>query len=386
MNLLSGLKNKIELECDKIIAKRQSIEDIIFFESAPDFSDNSRFVFEEMIRRDYNRNYKLFWAVENPEKFKDYDIPNVSFIKKFSKEWKEYTYKSKVLISCNQLFYKAICRPDQICVHLCHGTVFKSCGPHVYLPNRIDYVNYISHDFMKEIGPRINNISKEKAIFLGYPRNDIFFDEKIDIHNVFPENSFDKCIVWLPTFRQNKANTRQYSSISQPIIHNVEDAKILNDYAREKNILIVLKPHFNQNMDAIKKVQLENLLIIDDEYLFEKGVILYQVLAASDAMLTDYSSVYYDYLNADKPIGLCWEDFDEFNERDGFEVDLEPIIASSEMVNTMDDMYRFIDNISNGVDLKRVERNKYNDLVNPYHDGNSSKRVVDFIEEKLSSL
>lgn len=383
------IKTFLKKTRDKIkwnIISRIPLKDYIFLESAPDFSDNSRFVFEEMIKRGLNRKYKMIWAVDHPEKFVDYDVLNVSFIKKFSKEWKKYTYKSKVLISCNGFFYEAVGRSDQLFIHLCHGTILKSCGSLLHLPKSVDYVNFISYDFMNEIGPRVYNVSKEKAVFLGYPRNDIFFNNKIDIHNVFPENNFDKCIVWLPTFRQNKTNTRQYSSISQPIIHNVEDAKVLNDYAREKNVLIVLKPHFNQNMVSIKKVELNNLLIIDDDYLFEKGVILYQVLAASDAMLTDYSSVYYDYLNADKPIGLCWEDFDEFNERDGFEVDLEPIIASSEIVNTMEDMFKFVDNISLGIDNKKDARDRYNDLVNYYHDGNSSKRVVDFIEEKLSKL
>ena len=50
----------------------------------------------------------------------------------------------------------------------------------------------------------------------------------------------------------------------------------------------------------------------NDEYLKEKEIKLNQILSATDALITDYSSIYYDYLLTDKPIGLTINDIDEF--------------------------------------------------------------------------
>lgn len=383
MSILKRIASKIDRELTTKKALNTPLENIIFFEGVPDFSDNSRFVFDEMIERGWNKKYKMLWAVNAPEDFESINIENVYFIKKESKEWENYTYKSRVLLSCNFPFFKAADRNDQLYIHLCHGAIFKSCGNFLKLSQNVSYVNTIS-DYNINVEAATYGVNKERIISLGYPRNDIFYSKsKIDLHDVFDTHSFSKCIVWLPTFRQNHLSTRIYSSISQPIIHNANDAEIINNYAKSKDILIVLKPHFNQNMDSIKKMELSNLLIIDDNYLVEKGVILYQVLSSSDAMITDYSSVFYDFLNADKPIGLCWEDFDEFNEKNSFDIDTKQISDASVIINNMNQFLDFVDDISNNVDKKREKRQKLNYLYNPYQDGKSSKRVVDFIEKNL---
>lgn len=362
------------------------LKNYIFLEGKPDFQDNARFVFDEMLKRGWNKKYKIFWAVDHPENFSNINIENVSFIKKGTKEWKKISRQSKVLLSCNYTFYKIIPRSDKLSIYLCHGATYKYCGNKVRLDNSIDYINILS-PYLKEAELRVFGGNESRITCFGFPRNDIFYKEKtINLNEVFENVDFKKCIVWMPTFRQNLTGTRDYSSISQPIIHNEEDAKLINDYAKRHDTIIVLKPHFNQKMDNIKKMNLGNLLIVDDSFFEKKGVLMYEVLAACDALLTDYSSVFWDYLNANKPIGLCWEDFDEFNERNGFNVDIEPIKNASSLVNTIDDLYKFIDDLVEENDTHLESRSKLNQLINGYANGTSSEKIVDFIEEKLSKL
>ena len=108
----------------------------------------------------------------------------------------------------------------------------------------------------------------------------------------------------------------------------------------------------------------------------------YEILAAVDALLTDYSSVYWDYLNANRPIGLCWEDYDEFEKLNGFLINTNIIRNASEIVCTMEDFSRFLCDLHNGKDPHREERQKLNEFVN-VSKGNASNNVVDAVRAFL---
>ena len=360
------------------------IQNIIFFEGAPDFQDSSRYIYEEMIRRKWNYRYAMYWAVDRPEDFREYRVDNTYFVKKGSKKWETISQRSRILLSCNYPFYKTILRNDQLYIHLGHGCAFKSCGSLIFAPKSTTYVNILSM-YNADIEAKINNVPIEKIIALGNARNDVFYIKKdIDVHKLFPDSDFKKLIMWLPTFRQNISKTRIYSSIKIPIIHTINEAKTVNEIAKAEKVLLVIKPHFNQDLSEIEIYDFSNLKIIKDKYLFDRNLSLYELLSQSDALITDYSSVLQDYLNANKPIGLCWEDFDEFNEKEGFDIDIQPIRESGEIINTIKDMEHFIKNISYGFDEKKMNRQKLNILVNPYQDGKATERMINFIESWLS--
>jgi len=182
------------------------------------------------------------------------------------------------------------------------------------------------------------NCEEEKLVSLGYPRNDILFNEAKDLHGVFPDVMFDKVIYWLPTYRQHENGRLKCSETSMPILYNEDIAKQINECAKEQNILLVVKPHFVQDLSKIKKVQLSNLKFIDSEFLKEHNIDNYEMLGSCSALISDYSSVYYDYLLVDRPIGLCWDDFDSYNELEGFTVDPHEMLAGGEKIYTPEEL------------------------------------------------
>lgn len=380
--LVGIFRNRILNPIENRIVAHLKLENIVFFESVPDFGDEAKAVYNEMMKRGYDKKYKMLWAVDHIDQFENRPENNTYFIKKDSKEWIHYSRISKVLLSGNHIFYKAVPRKEQINYYLGHGAALKSSGQYCYKNKAVNYVNIMS-PFLNEASQKNLNCSPDYFTYHGMARNDIFYKNKIDLHSVFTNNEFTKCIIWLPTFRQNLNGNRVYSHISQPIIHSIEDARYLNEIAKKYQILIVLKPHFNQNMENIRALNLSNFLIIDDKYIQHRDVTLYDILAASDGLLTDYSSVYWDYLNADKPIGLCWEDFSDFTQKCGLVVDSSIISKAAEPVNSMIEMERFLHNISIGYDYKKVEREELNALINGKTGGKSAKLIVDFIESLL---
>jgi CDP-glycerol glycerophosphotransferase (TagB/SpsB family) len=125
--------------------------------------------------------------------------------------------------------------------------------------------------------------------------------------------------------------------------------------------------------------------IIRDSDLQSIGIQLYQLLAYSEALITDYSSVYFDYLLLDRPMATTLDDVDCWKKGNGFAFDLEKLYAeTNESLYSLDDLFRFIDEVViQGKDTHEEARLRMRDLTNIHKDGNSAKRVAGFIVERL---
>lgn len=352
------------------------IKQRIIFESIPDLSDNTLPVFDEMIKRGLNNNYEMVWIIRKvdsnyPKKKNVLYVPYNNKIKRYY-----YQFTSKTLICCNA-FLQAY-RKGQTSIYLSHGLPIKAVKNYYTVPENIDYVLSPSKDAAVIMADQFN-VDISKVISLGYPRNDVLISECIDLHKVF--NVEGKIIIWLPTFRQLKGGLK-HGSNALPIIYNQQIANQINDYAKSNNILIVIKPHFAQDMTYIKELSLSNIKIISDKFLSENNLSLYQMLSGSDALLTDYSSVYYDYTLCNKPIGVIWEDIEEYRKTPGFGVDLDYYLKGAEKIYNKDDFCVFLDHVAKNIDILNFDRNEIKQKVT-FTDGMSAKRVVDFIETLL---
>lgn len=349
---------------------------IVFFESVPDLSDNTKPVFDEMIRRGLNKEYRLVWVVSNESKVYP-EISNVSYIPRKKKlTWRYLQLRSKVIICCNDIL-QAYNR-NQKSIYLSHGLPIKDVKKYYTVPDNVDYVLSPSRDAAGIMADQFN-VDISKVISLGYPRNDVLVSSDIDVHKIM--NFSGKIVIWLPTFRQQKSG-RIHGGNALPIINDQQIAKLINEWAKNNNLLIVIKPHFAQDMTYIKALNLSNIKIISDKYLAEKSLTLYQLLSGSDALLTDYSSVYYDYTLCNKPIGVVWEDIEEYRKDPGFGVDLEYYLKGAEKIYNKDDFCVFLDHVAKNLDILNFDRNEIKQKVT-FTDGMSAKRVVDFIETLL---
>lgn len=351
----------------------------ILLESLPDYADNTGAVYRYIINNNLESKYELVWVVNNPE---DMDASVKSILKNGSRKdryklW-YYISRSSLLVFCNQSILKV--SKKQKSIYLTHGSVAKKLTAESAMAKDLDYI-LVQSDYLEDVSVKAYFLtSHTKFLYLGFPRNDdLLLNNNIDRNKLF-NIDFKKLIIWYPTYRQHKTlKHRVHSSISIPIMYSEKEAKIINDVAKENGVLVVLKPHFVQDTSYIENLNLSNIIIINDEFLRANNIRSYQFLNLSDALITDYSSVYYDYLLRDKPIGLTWDDYDEYAEKEGFLVDTEEVFAGGEKIYNTNDFCDFIKNVADGNDILREERNKVKDLTNYYQDANSSKRVAEFI-------
>ena len=95
----------------------------------------------------------------------------------------------------------------------------------------------------------------------------------------------------------------------------------------------------------------------------------------SDMLITDYSSVFFDYANLKRPIIFYMYDLEHYRDKsNGFYIDLGEL--PGKIVKTQEELEDEIDNIDTNFKYDEKYR-KFNEKYNYLDDGNASKRVVE---------
>ncbi len=277
---------------------------------------------------------------------------------------------------------------NQVIVDTMHGSPLKKIG---YLAGNSrfkkiwKFENTFSHilcisDFFKDIIKEGFGASEEQCVVMGYPRNDLIFSKndslgKLDIR----KELFSKIVLWMPTYRAHSRSGKNVDSkIDFPIL-NLENVKKLDRFLAEEDILMIIKPHPNQVELELFNETYSNIKVFSNENLAAKDVELYQVLGKVDALLTDYSSVYFDFLLTMKPIGFVIDDIEYYEDRRGFTVDNPLEMMPGEKIFNIDELISFLKDLKEGIDDFYNDRRAINDLANKYKDGNSSERIVKYL-------
>ena len=182
---------------------------------------------------------------------------------------------------------------------------------------RPDYLLAASN-FFSETFARSFRIPVDRCLLMGYPRNAILncpeaermsFVEKYELENTksliadLKEGSYNRVFVYLPTWRDSQ---RDFFS------HDF-DLKAMDETLRHCNALLLLKPHANVSVDERTVEGLTNVMLLPST------MDIYPILPYTDVLITDYSSVLYDYaLMEQKGIILYLYDFQEYERERNF--------------------------------------------------------------------
>jgi CDP-glycerol glycerophosphotransferase (TagB/SpsB family) len=198
--------------------------------------------------------------------------------------------------------------------------VKRSLKERFYHPENFQRPDYLltASPFFSETFARSFRISVEQCLLMGYPRNVILncseaermrFVEKYEPDTTkmlitrLKEGSYNRVFIYLPTWRDSQ---RDFFS------HDF-DLKALDETLRQCNALLLLKPHANVAVEASVVEGLTNVEFVPS------SVDIYPVLPYTDVLITDYSSVLYDYvLMEQKGMILYLYDFQEYEKERNF--------------------------------------------------------------------
>lgn len=248
-----------------------------------------------------------------------------------------------------------------------------------YIKN-ISYDNHIStSDLCSRELALDSQISFDKFIALGFPRNDVFFVDSTDFKDKVcgtlgftPKN----IIVYAPTHRdyeRQESNRDQKRSIFGWVNNN--ELLTLENFLEETNSIIIAKIHPRQQRDIINDSSNRRIVFMSN--LVSINANLQLVLSISDLLITDYSSTFYDYLLLDRPIVHYCYDYDEMSANRGFFINpVDPFFAG----DVVKDFHLLPSIIKENLltpDKNKLMRERVRSLVYKNVDGYSAKRIAD---------
>lgn len=208
----------------------------------------------------------------------------------------------------------------KVMVNLWHGGGFKGsimCDSSGRSTIHSDYLVASSAQFGKELA-RQCQLPPNGLLLTGNPRTDQFRRTSPADVGLLGIDTNRPFVIWMPTFRHNKGRglTSAWSDLA-PAVYVSPNARMKTHAAlltREFGINVVVKPH---PQDAEMRA-IDGATVVTNDDLRQSGIQLYELLGASAGLLTDYSSVWIDYLALDRPIGFVVPDEDGYTDGRGF--------------------------------------------------------------------
>lgn len=379
------------IKCDIIQRKilyalkaKKKLQNIIIIESHNDFDCNGGALYDYMIKEKVNKKYRIVWLVKNriPTNLPE----NVICFKLNKPNWK----KNKMITLAKYLFFDECfienCRSDQIVIYLTHGGItFKNVKGKIVIPEHISYILSPSKSYDKIMCenysiPYPNN----RMLHFGMPKNDCLFNNNDNSKELskLTDCDYDNVFLWMPTFRRMAGTDRNDSCrdypFGLPLISSQNEFIKLSNYLIKINSFLIIKLHPNQDLTQIISIpQYENIIILSDNKCKEMGINTYKLMSSATAMISDYSSSAYSYLLLDRPIAFTLDDLQDYER--GFVVEDFKKILPGELIYTIGDLLSFFANVSNDFDKHAEARSKMLDWLYDYKDGNSCKRLLEFL-------
>lgn len=310
-----------------IIPKKKNL--ILFSTGSGKFIDNSKYMFLELENEE--NDLQTVWMSENKQvveslQKEDYTSLYVNSLKAkyliLRSETVVYTHYSPRTL--NSWLYLGSNR-----VNLWHGLPYKDTSSKKNSQGKIiDFLGSIQHkvfynpDYFVEpsriaqVAPKKN--FEAKSICAGYPRNDIFANQ-IPGSDLFAQLPEDKdYIVFMPTWRDKENNWDEEKSLENEI-----KWKELDKLFSKLDKTLILKPHHYSRIEG----DFDNIKVI------ENSLDVYPLLKDAEALITDYSSVMFDFIHTDKPVIRYQFDREEYEENKGINDELKNLAPGTEVRN-----------------------------------------------------
>ena len=361
---------------------------LVYFQtfSGRGYSDSPKAMYEYMRKAPEYKDYKFVWSFREPEKYRELLEDGRTELVKFRTRADNIALrKAKYWIANYRMLDYQHPRKGQIYVQCWHGTPLKRLGYDIDASdNAMNSIGEIREKYRTDakkfsylLSPSpfasekfatawdLNSTHQtHKIIEEGYPRNDRLInagdEERTSIRKKLGVDD-KKVILYAPTWRDNQHISGEgYSYKTEVDFDRLKEA--LGD-----RYVILFRAHY----------LVANSFDFDRYDGFVRDVSSYDdindLYLASDLLITDYSSVFFDYSNLERPVIFYMYDLDQYeHEMRGFYLSLDelpgPIVKDEE---------KLIEEIEKSKNWTADEKYlEFNRRFNPHEDGKASARVL----------
>lgn len=339
-------------------------------ESRNDMSGNFKYIYDEMLNLGLQDKYKIYGV------FKGHILNRYKLVDKFKLPYllgkADYIFIDDFHPTINKVEF----RNSQEIIQLWHavGTlktfgysrIGKKDGPFFDSYGHKKYTKaFVSSPKDIPIYAEAFGIKEDNVIPTGIPRTDAFFDEDYKekvirkMENIIPEINGKKVLLFAPTFRGSGHETAYYP------FNNLNFEK-LHKYCQSHDAIILIKLH----------PFVKNKLIIPDDY--HDSIVnisdireINDVLFITDLLITDYSSVIFEFALLKRPMLFFAFDLEDYILTRDFYVNYKDFVPGK-IVRTFDQLI----NALNNEDYEEEKINKFVENHFKYKDSQSSRRVI----------
>ncbi|MCS3924895.1 CDP-glycerol glycerophosphotransferase (TagB/SpsB family) [Methanosalsum natronophilum] len=236
--------------------------------------------------------------------------------------------------------------------------------------------------FIARTEHKSEGICLDKYKTTGLARNDWLFNTSSSTKkrwSSFVLNlDYNKVVLYAPTWRMHGEKT---------VFFPFDDFNLseITAFLENKKILLLIRPHIKDLSDDRKYRKDIEYIASSSRYImlaanneFEDVNI---ILPFVDILITDYSSIYHDYLLLDKPIIFIPYDYEQFNRLNGFKYDYFNNLPGPSIKSCKDLVFN-LKKITDGIDEYVDSRKKLANKIHYYKDDSSCLRI----EKLINSL
>lgn len=352
------------------------------------YSDNPRAIYEYMISDERFKDYHFVWFIKN-YKSKNISIPKGRVVEYFSLRYFYLMSKAKYwVINCKMPTY--ICKKkEQIYLQTWHGTPLKRLAHDIQSSDDMTFYrsgisfekmvesydidvmkyNYMisPNQFCTKVFQSAFAINKERLIETGYPRNDFITNATQNVaQNIKNKLNIPldkKVILYAPTWRDNSYVASGYTFELKANFH-LWKKMLGNEY------VVIFKPHYLIVNKYKNDESLKGFL-----YSIDAEAEINELYVISDVLITDYSSVFFDYAILNRPIYFYMYDLEEYkDELRGFYLDIYSEIPGK--------IYEKEELLLKDISLQIFDYSmleEFNKRFNHAQTGDCAKKVVDIV-------
>lgn len=377
--------------------KYRTNDKMVFFEAfgGRNYTCSPKAIYEKMTTMKEFKDYKFIWAFEDINKHEVLKDDRLILVKSKSHDYYKYLAMSKYWI-VNSIVDEGITKKhDQVYVQCWHGTPLKKLRYDIEVDgNAMNSISEIrkrndidARKFDYFISPskyctkvftsafNLKALGKEDIIIeKGYPRNDFLFNKtEKDIVAIKKKLGIPldkKVIFYLPTFRDNQHTSGVGYTYKLEIDFDRLKKKFSKDY------VILFSPHyFIANSVDISKYKgfVYNVARYDE---------INELYLVSDIIMTDYSSVFFDFANLKRPMIFYMYDYEVYQGKlRDFYISLDELPGP--IAKTQDELEDNLANIDKLFKENKAKYEKFNKKYNYLDDGNASLRVIKVIFKEV---
>lgn len=354
-------------------------EKTIVFESflGKSYSDSPKYLYEYMLKN--NMDYNYVWIFNE----KGRTIPgNPKQVKRLSLAYYYYLATSKYWISNSRMPKQLDKREGNVYIQTWHGTplkklVFDMNDIHSANPNykedffkqsrRWDYL-VSANQYSSDIFRRAFKFEKEMLEF-GYPRNDILYHKDIKRLSDTVKRRLGiplekKVVLYAPTWRDDEFYKPGKYKFSLKLDLQAMKKELCDEY------VVILRTHYFI-ADHIDTTGMDDFV-----YNLSKYDDIAELYVISDLLITDYSSVFFDYANLRRPILFYTYDLEKYRDiLRGFYLDMENEIPGP-ILKTTDEVIRSIQRLERVQEEYQSKYDLFYSRFCSWDNGSASEQIV----------